>query len=79
MIGRIIIGAIIATIGFFFVWKTDIPFRLIGYVNFAEKYFSGGSRYFYKLLGILFLFIGILFMTGLQKAFFYSLFDWIFP
>ena len=69
MLGRIILGLIFIGIGFFFVWKTDIPYGLIGYIDFAERFFRGGSRTFYKLVGILFIFLGALLIVNLQGRF----------
>jgi hypothetical protein len=68
MIARIIIGIIFIGVGFVFVWKTDIPYRLIGYVPFAERVFMGGSRMFYKLLGILLVVLGAIIIAGLQTS-----------
>lgn len=69
MIGRIILGLAMIGVGFIFVWKTEIPFRLIGYIPTAERIFMGGSRFFYKLLGLLIIFIGALVVAGLQDDF----------
>lgn len=64
---RIIGGLIIAAVGFLFAWKTDGVLRTFGAVSWAEQHLGsdGGSRLFYKLLGILFIVIGFLMMTGL--------------
>ncbi|OGF30032.1 hypothetical protein A2533_01490 [Candidatus Falkowbacteria bacterium RIFOXYD2_FULL_35_9] len=56
-------------VGFFFSWKTQWPMNMIGYVAFAERWFMGGSRTFYKLLGIILIFIGIIVITNLQDRF----------
>ena len=51
-------------IGFLMVKKTDVVLSWFGQVPFAEdKFGSGGSRFFYKLLGIAVTFIGIFIAT----------------
>jgi hypothetical protein len=56
-------------VGFTMVWKTDFYYNLIGYIDFAERYFSGGSRVFYKLVGVIMIFIGALVVANLQNSF----------
>lgn len=68
MIGRIIIGIIMLGVGFLFVWKTDIPMGLIGQLQLG-RFFSGGSRFLYKLIGIIIIFIGVLAITNLHNEF----------
>ncbi|MEK9129858.1 MAG: hypothetical protein AAB526_00425 [Patescibacteria group bacterium] len=65
----IIIGLLIIIAGFFLVIKTEWFIRIVGINYWAERWFGteGGTRMFYKLLGILFCFIGFLTMTGLIK------------
>ena len=65
MIARIIVGLIICVIGFYMVKKPDTFLGFIGPIMFAEKVFSGGSRSFYKLLGVVVILIGFLVMTNL--------------
>lgn len=51
--------------GFFLVWKSEWFFRNFGMVPFAEKYLgSGNSRFFYKLLGVVVIFICLIWITG---------------
>ncbi|HCC22768.1 TPA: hypothetical protein DF272_01160 [Candidatus Falkowbacteria bacterium] len=68
MLGRIFLGLIFLGVGFVCVWKTDIPYNLIGYINFAERWF-GGSRVFYKALGLFLIFMGALLIANLQQRF----------
>lgn len=68
MISRIILGSIMIAIGFFFVWKTDIPYGLIGELQIG-RFFSGGSRLIYKLIGIIVIFLGVLAITNLHNNF----------
>jgi len=64
---KFIFGIILVAIGFTMVWKTEAWFSFFGRIAFAEKYLGteGGSRLFYKLIGILGIFIGLLLITGL--------------
>jgi hypothetical protein len=66
MLTRILIGFVITTLGFFFVWKTDIFYSMLGSVAWAERTFGGGgTRLFYKLMGVAIIFIGVMIMTNL--------------
>lgn len=52
-------------IGFLMVKKTEVVLSWFGQVPFAEQKFGpGGSRFFYKLLGIAVTFIGIFVATN---------------
>lgn len=66
-IGQFIVGILIAAAGFILVWKADWFLRNFGSIPSAEKYLGmeGGSRLFYKLIGILALVLGIMHATGL--------------
>ena len=66
-----IIGIIIMFIGFMVVAKSEWLLNNFGRIEFFEQKLgtSGGSRLGYKLLGILFLFIGFLTMTGMITGF----------
>ncbi|KKW31583.1 MAG: hypothetical protein UY76_C0055G0006 [Candidatus Uhrbacteria bacterium GW2011_GWA2_52_8d] len=62
---RIPLGLAIMVVGFLMVKKTDVVLTWFGQVPFAEQKFGpGGSRFFYKLLGILITFIGIFVATN---------------
>ncbi len=60
-------GLAAIVIGFMIVWKTEWLLSFFGRVNWAEKHlgYEGGSRLFYKLIGILVIFIGIFAATNL--------------
>lgn len=62
-------GMGIAFIGFLVVWKSDFLLRNFGRVPFAEKYLGsdGGTRLFYKLLGVLTMIGAIMHATGLLE------------
>ncbi|MBI5793737.1 hypothetical protein HZA87_01445 [Candidatus Uhrbacteria bacterium] len=63
---RVPLGLIIMVIGFLIVWKTEKFFTWFGEIPFAEKTFgAGGSRFFYKLIGVLVAFIGIFVATNI--------------
>lgn len=65
--GQFIVGIIVAGIGFLIVWKADWFYHNFGSVPFAEKFLSteGGTRLFYKLIGILIMIGGMMHATGL--------------
>jgi hypothetical protein len=65
MIGRIILGAVLCVIGFYFVKKPHIFLDLGGSFAFADKWL-GGSRGFYKLIGVVLIMVGFLAITGLH-------------
>jgi len=61
-LGIIIIGA-----GFLMVWKSDWLVNNLGTIEFAEKYLGsgfGGTRLFYKLLGIAIIVLAFMYMSG---------------
>lgn len=69
MIGRIILGFIITTIGFLLVWKTAWLVNNFGRIQWFEMHMStiGGSWFAYKVFGILAVIIGLLVMTNLYQ------------
>ncbi|MFH0873855.1 MAG: hypothetical protein V1846_03405 [Candidatus Komeilibacteria bacterium] len=69
MLTRILISAIMLVAGYIMVWKSDWFLRNVGGIESAEKYLSteGGSRLMYKLIGILIIVIGALYLTGLLE------------
>ena len=57
---RILLGLAVMVVGFLIVWKTGVIYEWFGTVDWAErKLGGGGSRLFYKLLGVGTVFIGI--------------------
>lgn len=70
MITRILIGIILAAIGFIFVWKTRKFMEFFGSIPWADaKLGGGGTQIVYKTLGILMILIGFLWATNLWEAF----------
>lgn len=65
--GQFVFGILVAGVGFMIVWKADWMYRSFGIIPFAEKYLAteGGTRIFYKLLGILVMIGGMMHATGL--------------
>ncbi len=68
---NIILGIIIFAIGILLVLKTEWFQNNFGRIVWFEKQFgtSGGSRLGYKMIGIIILFIGIIFLTGGGEGF----------
>ncbi len=64
---RFILGIIIMAIGIALVIKSEWMLNNFGSIGFFERYLgsSGGSRLGYKLVGMLFFFIGLLIMTNM--------------
>lgn len=64
---RILGGFALSAIGFVIVWKSEWFLQNFGAIPWAEAKLgtSGGSRLFYKLIGLGVIFVGILMMTGL--------------
>ncbi len=68
----IIIGLIAIAIGVAFVIKTEWLLSNFGRIAWFEEKLGteGGSRLGYKLIGLIFIFIGIIYMTGNRDSFF---------
>jgi len=66
-----IFGLILIVVGTLIVMKTEWLMQNFGRVNWFEKNLGaeGGSRLGYKLLGLLAIFVGLLFLTGLMGGF----------
>ena len=64
---NIIIGILIVIAGFMMAWKSEWILKNFGRVSWAEEHLSleGGTRLFYKLLGILIVLIGLFIITGI--------------
>ena len=81
MIGRIILGLIIAAIGALITIKAEWIYQNFGPIPSADKYLGteGGSRLAYKLIGILAAIVGFLIMTNLIEAVLQGLVNLITP
>jgi hypothetical protein len=71
LIGRIIGGLLLVGVGFLFVWKSEALLQNIGEIAWAEDKMRGmgGSRMFYKFVGLGFILIGFLIMTNMLSGF----------
>lgn len=63
---RIFLGLIATVVGFIITWKANWIVNNFGRVPWAEKWLGieGGSRLFWKLMGVLIVVIGWLYMIG---------------
>ncbi|MDO9509739.1 MAG: hypothetical protein Q7J14_00445 [Candidatus Magasanikbacteria bacterium] len=68
---KYIIGILIVVAGVFFVAKTEWLMENFGRIAWAEEHLDveGGSRIAYKGLGLIFIFIGFLLITGMWEGF----------
>lgn len=64
---RIFIGILIVIGGFMITWKSEWILMNLGRVEWAERHLGteGGSRLFYKLVGVGFIFLGFFVITGI--------------
>ena len=77
---RFFIGFIIVVLGFLLVWKANGIVENFGHVPFAEKYLGtdGGTRLFWKLIGILSIILGFMYMFGLIEGVIWVIFSPLF-
>ncbi|HCJ52360.1 MAG: hypothetical protein A2898_01305 [Candidatus Kerfeldbacteria bacterium RIFCSPLOWO2_01_FULL_48_11] len=74
---RYFLGIIIIGIGYVFVWKSDWFVENFGRIDFAERHLAsglGGTRLFYKLLGIVIIIGAFLYMSGAVESMLGSIF-----
>ena len=69
-----IFGVILFIIGLLFIIFTEWFLQNFGRIEWAEQKLGGGTRIFYKLLGLILMFFGLLMIFGL----FGGLVLWIF-
>lgn len=64
---RIFIGILVIIIGYLISWKSEWMLRVFGRVAWAEEHLGleGGTRLFYKFLGIIVILLGIFAITGI--------------
>jgi len=62
-----IFGAILIVLGFLLVLQTEWFLENLGRIEWAEAKFGseGGTRFFYKVLGLIFIFLGLTMVFGL--------------
>lgn len=64
--GRIILGFILAGVGFVMVWKASWFYENFGALSLGEKFAMwGGTRMIYKMIGLIFIFIGFSLIVNL--------------
>jgi hypothetical protein len=62
---RILLFLVLGAAGIYFIVRSEPMVRMFGHNDLAERYLgSGGSYTFWKLLGILFIILGALFLVG---------------
>ena len=68
---KIIIGILFFLAGFGILAKTEAMLSNFGRIEFFEKHLGteGGSRLGYKIIGLIFFFLGIMLITGLYNSF----------
>ncbi len=68
---KYIIGILFVTAGLFFVAKTEWLMENFGRIAWAEEKLDveGGSRLAYKLIGLVFIFLGFLLITNMWESF----------
>ena len=71
---KFLVGTILIAIGFLIIWKTTAIVSFAGRIWWAEKHFGteGGTYLAYKLIGVAFIFFGLLAMTGQDEGFLQS-------
>ncbi len=69
MVGRIITGIIIVVIGYFLTRRANWLLDNFGRIAWFEQHLGteGGTRLFYKLLGITTIVIGFMYATGMLQ------------
>ena len=77
---KIIIGILTVLIGAFITIKSDALYKAMGPVQWAEAHLltAGGSRFFYKLIGVFLVILGFMIMTGLIEGVIVAIFSRLF-
>ena len=77
---HIILGLLGVIVGTLFVMKSEWLLQNFGQVPWAEEHLGaeGGSRLFYKLIGLVIIIIGFLGMTGLLGGLVLGIFNPLF-
>jgi hypothetical protein len=66
---RIVLGLVIVILATLLVMKTEWLIQNFGHMQSAERMVGifGGTRLILKLIGVIFIFVGFLYMTGLHE------------
>jgi len=75
-----IFGLIGVAVGFLITWKSEWFLEQLGHIEWAEEHMGtmGGTRMFWKLLGMAIIFLSFLFMTGALQGIILSVFTPLF-
>lgn len=65
---RYLFSLIGIVIGFLVIWKSEWIFEQFGSVDWAEINLSGGTRFFWKLVGLGIIFVAFLTMSGIIEG-----------
>ena len=78
---HIIIGLLLVAIGTVLIFKAEWFYLNFGSIAWAEEHLgtSGGSRLMYKLVGLIFIFVGMLVATNLMTEFLMGTIGKLFP
>lgn len=73
---RYIFGIIAILIGFIIIWQSEWMLQNFGRIDWAEIHLGadGGTRLFYKLLGLIIIIIAFLYMSGFIEGLLISIF-----
>ncbi len=77
MFWRIFIGVIGLAVGTLMVMRSEWFLSFFGRIDWAEIHLGteGGTRVFYKILGLLTIFISLLIITGMIEGFVLAIFS----
>lgn len=77
---QIVIGFLLVLIGAFITIKANALYQAIGPIQWAEAHLltAGGSRFFYKLIGVSLIILGFMIMTGLIEGVIVAIFSRLF-
>lgn len=62
-----LMGFLVICIGFLFLWKTEWIYQNFGAIDWAESTLSGGTRQFWKIVGLGLIIVAFLFMLGVVQ------------
>lgn len=80
MVTRIIVGLVGIVVGSIMVVKSEWFLSFFGRIDWAEIHLGGegGTRVFYKLLGLLTIIVSLLIMTGMIEGLLFAIFGPLF-
>lgn len=77
---RFFLGLIFIAIGFLIIWKSEWLLNNFGRVDWAEQHLGsdGGTRIFWKLIGLGVIFLAMLYMFGMIEGIISAIFSPLF-